>query len=221
VITLTPNPSWLAGAEYDLVGRRHRLDGRRVPSVTQAIDGAYPDRFAHVPPAILARKAAIGTAVHHAAHYHAEGDLLEASLVPAVQSRFAAWRWFCETRRVDPILCETVVCSRDLGLPMVRRRPYVGKLDFLCLVDRGRVVLLDLKTGVPALAGLQTLAYLDALYQQYPQLIAMDVERWAVVLDADATYRVQAFRDDHADARDYRAALDRAYEALDADWHHD
>jgi hypothetical protein len=215
---LTPNPSWLRGADYDLGCRRHRLDGCRVPSVTQTLDLAYPMRFVDVPREFLERKAAIGTAVHHAAHYHAEGDLLEASLGPEVQPRFAAWRWFCETRRVDPILCETVVCSRDLGLPMARRRPYIGKLDLLCIVDGRRVVLLDLKIGMPSLARMQTLAYLDALYQQYPQLIAIDVERWAVVLDADGRYRVHAFRDDSGDAGDYREALERAYDASEMDW---
>lgn len=211
MITLTPNPSWLAGADYDVVWRRHRLEGRPVLSVTQALGLAYPDRFAHVPPAVLARKAAIGTAVHAAAHYHADGDLLESSLTADVQPRFAAWTWFCDTRQVEPLLCETVVCSRDLGLPPLRRRVYIGKLDFLCVVDRRLLVLLDLKTGVPSLAGLQTIAYLDALYQQYPALIAEDVHRWAVVLGADGEYTVHTFRDDATDARDFRQALDRAY----------
>lgn len=208
---LTPNPSWLDGAEYDTVWRRHRLDGRPVPSVTQALDVAYPHRFAHVPPDVLERKAAIGTAVHHAAHYHADRDLLESSLATEVKPRFAAWKWFCETRQVQPILCETVVCSRDLGLAPTRRRPYIGRLDFLCVVDCRLLVLCDLKTGVPSLARMQTLGYLDALYQQYPDLIAVDVQRWAVVVKADGEYAVHAFRDDVTDARDFREALDKAY----------
>jgi hypothetical protein len=217
VLQLTENPSWLVGVEYDLVSRRHRVDGRRVPSVTQAIQAAHPDRFAHVPPAVLRRKAAIGTAVHQAAHYYSNGDLLNASLAAEVQTRFRAWTWFCDTRRVDPILCETVVCSRDLALPTGRRRPYIGRLDFLCRVDRHRLVLLDIKTGDATLAGLQTLAYLDALYQQYPQLIAMDLERWAVVLDALGRYQIHTFRDDASDARAFREALERAHEGMPRD----
>ena len=222
---LTPNPSWLLGAEYDVVHRRHRLDGRCVPSVTQAIDLAYPDRFAHIPPAVLAHKAAIGTAVHAAAHYHADGDLLESSLATEVQPRFNAWKWFSRTRRVEPMLigdvpqCETVVCSRDLGLAPNRRRPYVGKLDFLCRVDRQWIVLLDLKTGVPSLARMQTIAYLDALYQQYPPLIAIDIQRWAVVVTSAGAYVVHAFRDDACDAADFRQVLDTAYAATD--WRRD
>ena len=217
-LSLTPNPSWLVGAEYDLTHSRHRLDPRRVPSVTQAIDLAYPNRFAGVPPDVLEHKAAIGTAVHLAAHYHAEADLRESSLAKEVQPRFAAWRWFTETRQVEPILCETVVCSRDLGLPPRRRRPYIGRLDFLCRIDRRLIALVDLKTGVPTLARMQTLAYLDALYQQYTDLIAVYVQRWAVVLNADGRYVVHVFRDDSTDAHDFRDVLERAYTAPHVDW---
>lgn len=218
MIELVPNQSWLSGVQYDQVTRRHRLDRRRVPSVTQAIDLAHPHRFDYVAPDVLARKAAIGTAVHRAAHYHAEHDLVDTSIAAAVVKPFEAWKWFTETRRVEPILCETVVCSRDLGVAVAARQPYVGKLDFLVMVDRRLHVLLDLKTGVPMLARLQTLAYLDALYQQYPQLIGIDVERWAVVLGADGVYRVHAFRDDALDAHDFRLILRNAYAATAADW---
>jgi hypothetical protein len=79
-------------------------------------------------------------------------------------------------------------------------------------------VLLDLKTGIPELARMQTLGYLDALYQQYPQLIAIDIERWAVQLTADGRYIVHVFRDDATDARDFRDVLERAYAAPTADW---
>ena len=156
--------------------------------------------------------------MHAAAQYHAERDLHNGPLAEEVQPRFAAWAWFCETRQVEPLLCETVVCSRDLGLAPPRRRPYIGKLDFLCVVDRRLVVLLDIKTGEPSLARLQTLAYLDALYQQYPQLIAVDVERWAVELTDDGRAVVHSFRDDSTDARDFRDALECAYSRPDVEW---
>ena len=217
MLSLSPNPSWLQGVAYDAVRRHHYVDGRRVPSVTQALGLAYPDRFAHIPAGVLARKAALGTAVHRAAHYHAERDLLASSMTADVATRFAAWHWFTELRQVETLLCETVVCSRDLGLAPPRRRPYIGRLDFLCVVDRRLLVLLDLKTGKPSLARMQTLAYLDALYQQYPQLIAVDVQRWAVELTERGRYVVHVFRDDATDARDYRAALECAY---DAEWRH-
>lgn len=214
MLNLTPNDAWLRGVEYDPVARQHRVDGARRPSVTQVLYHAHPHRFASVPPAVLARKAAIGTAVHRAAHYHAEGDLLESSLATEVQLRFGAWKWFCETRRVEPVLCESVVCSRDLGLAPHRRRPYIGRLDFVCVVDRCWRVLLDIKTGSPSLARMQTMAYLDALYQQYPQLIAVDLQRWAVVLTAAGTYQIHTFRDDASDHRDFRRALEGTYAAL-------
>src|SRR5262245_45892632 len=209
MFSLTPNSAWLNNVIYDVVTRRHTLDGHPVPSVTQILSVAYPNRFAGVPADVLAHKAAIGTAVHTAAHYHAEHDLRESSIqhMDDIAVRFAAWKWFCASRRVKPLLCEAVVCSRDLGLPAAQRRPYVGKLDFLCVVDTTMLVLLDIKTGVPDLARLQTLAYLDALYQQYPQLIAVDVHRWAVQLTADGDYVVHAYRDDAVDAQDWRDAL--------------
>lgn len=206
----TPNPAWLEGVAYDRTTRRHRLDGRPVPSVTQVLDRLEPQRFAHVPPAVRTHSADIGTAVHAAALLQ-----LAAPDAPAVQARVAAWQWFCQTRRVEPLLSEALVCSRDLGLPPARRRPYVGKLDVLCLVDRRLLVLLDLKTGAAGLARLQTLAYLDALYQQYPALLAVALERWAVLVDAAGRYRVHAFRDDALDAVAFRDALHGAYTAPD------
>lgn len=218
MINLAPNPAWLAGVQYDTVARKHRLDNRRAPSVTQAIDARYPNRFAGIEPAVLERAAQLGTAVHTAAEYDNAGVLVEASVPVPARIRLDAWRWFRQTRRVEPLLCEAVVCSRDVHLRPGRRRPYVGRLDFLCAVDRRLVVLLDLKTGDPAFARLQTLAYLDALYQQYPALIAVDVQRWAVQLTADGRYRVHVFRDDAIDASDYRAALDAAYTAAQAEW---
>jgi hypothetical protein len=210
VIAWTANPSWLSGVAYDAAARQHRIDTRRAPSVTQVIDARYPDRFARVDRAVLARKARLGTAVHLAAQYDAEGTLDESSVSAAVSPRLAAWRWFRQSRRVQPLLCEAVICSRDLALDPLDRRPYCGRLDFLCLVDRRQLVLLDLKTGSPAFARLQTIGYLDALYQQYPHLIREDVQRWAVQLQ-DGRYRVETFRDDALDARDYRAALAHAY----------
>ncbi|HEY6362466.1 MAG TPA: hypothetical protein VIX63_15240, partial [Vicinamibacterales bacterium] len=215
-ITLVPTPSWLDGVAYDAQTRRHRLDGRPVPSVTQVLDRAYPDRFACVAPDVLAAKAALGTAVHAAvANGWPNGG---PACAADVAVRLDAWRWFCTTRRVQPLLREAVVCSRDLGLPPARRRPYVGRLDGLCTVDGRRVVLLDLKTGETSLAHLQTLAYLDALYQQYPQLIAVDVERWAVVLDEDGSYGIEVYRGDSLDASDFRAALEKAYASPDTEW---
>lgn len=218
MLQLTPNPSWLNGVAYDVVRRCHYVDNVRVPSVTQALHYAYPDRFAHIAPDVLRHKAAIGTAVHLAAQYHAERDLANGPLLPAIDIRIGAWKWFTETRRVRPLLCETVVCSRDLGLPVTRRRPYIGRLDYLCVVDTDTLVLLDIKTGVADLAGLQTLAYLDALYQQYPQLIAWDVHRWAVRLTSEGRYVIDPFRDDASDARAFREALEYAYRAADVDW---
>jgi len=218
VRTLAPNPSWLAGSCYDYIWRQHRLDGTRVPSVTQAIDLAHPGRFDHVRPDVLAHKTAIGSVVHAAAHYHAEGDLLDSSVADAARVRVEAWKWFTASRRVEPILCETVICSRDLSRPTWRRRPYIGKLDFLCSIDRRLLVLLDLKTGVPSLARLQLAAYLDALYQQYPDLIAADVQRWAIELCGDGRYKVHVFRDDRTDASDFRRVLEQAYDAPGVEW---
>ena len=215
---LSANPSWLAGAEYDYATRRHRLDGLRVPSVTQAIDLAHPGRFDHVRPDVLAHKTAIGSAVHAAAHYHAENDLVDSSVADAARVRVETWKWFTASRRVESILCETVVCSRDLGRSVWRRRPFVGKLDFLCVVDRRMLVLLDIKTGVPSLARLQLAAYIDALYQQYPELIAADVQRWAIELCADGRYKVHVFRDDRTDASEFRRVLEHAYDAPGVEW---
>ena len=68
------------------------------PSVTQCWTAPTPIALLIYQ---LRRKAAIGTAVHRAAHYHAERDLVEASVTSEVAMRFAAWKWFTETRQVE------------------------------------------------------------------------------------------------------------------------
>jgi hypothetical protein len=216
--TASEGSAWLDGVAYDPATRHHLIDGRPVPSVTQVLAQLAPQRFARVRSESLARACAIGQAVHTAAQYLAEDDLDETTVAPEAASRVDAWKWFTETRNVQPLLTEAVVCSRDRGLPLGRRFPYIGRLDLVAVVDRRFLVLLDIKTGRADRARLQTMAYFDALCQQFPSLLALDVQRWAVVLPKAGGYQVHRFRNDADDARDFRTALAAAYRADDAPW---
>lgn len=190
---------------YDEALRAHTVNGLPVPSVTQILrmTGVSAD-FSQVPAETLERKRQIGQAVHAAAHYFDEGDLVESSLAPEVIPYLEAWMRFRSDRGFVPELLETVVYSRVWH--------YIGRFDRLGKLAReNRTILLDLKIGDPdaAAADLQTAGYLAALREEQPELEDLSIERWSVRLCADGVYKLRKYpkpgRTERLDRSDFRA----------------
>lgn len=81
----------------------------RVPGTTSLLEDAGLVCYQHIPAAILAHKAEIGTASHAAAHYYDEGDLDESTVDPEVYPyvlRDGGWTTFRRETNFTPRLLE-------------------------------------------------------------------------------------------------------------------
>jgi hypothetical protein len=173
---------------FDRERHEYRLDGRLVPSVTQVLAPCYD--FANIPAEVLARKRALGQAVHRAIEFDLEGDLDESTIAAEIAPYVEAWRRFRADREYQPLLSEHRVVHAKFG--------YAGTLDLFGTTLREvkprkfkRVhALIDIKnTFVVARAvGLQTVAYREALKASHGGPGVADAHRMALQLRPDATY---------------------------------
>jgi hypothetical protein len=173
---------------FDEATHRYTLDGRPLVSVTQALKGAGVVDFSGIPEATLENARRRGKAVHAACHYLDEGDLLESSVKPHILPYVKAW----------------AKAKAELGLEVLKEfteKPiyhptllYAGTPDRVC-VYKGRVGVWDLKTyEADEWTGLQTAGY-EAILRNG----AVSIDRWAIWLRSDESYRLRQF----SEARDW------------------
>jgi len=163
----------------------YTVDGQRVPSVTQVLRSLFD--FSHVPPAVLAAKGELGTAVHLACELDDDADLDESTVGEAVRPYLDGYRLFKQHKLTRVIATEQVVSHR-IG--------YAGKFDLLTEFDDARW-LIDWKTPLvisPAVA-LQTAAYVAALPAELAPPAGMKQKRAALQLKNDGTYKLHEFSD--------------------------
>lgn len=144
--------------------------------------GLLPD-FSKIPPSILERKRAIGTATHKALELLVAGRLDRASIDPAVRPFFEAGeRWLLE-RKPFVVACEETVCDKD--------RLIKGTLDLRVRLD-GEHEIIDFKctNEIKRGARIQTKAYCDLQGEASGGIV--------VQLKKDGTY--EAFRASDEDA---------------------
>lgn len=176
--------------EFAEEGHEYRVDGRRVPSVTQVLAPLYD--LDCIPAAVLAHKRAIGQAVHRAIEFELQDDLDETTLHPEVAPYMAGWRKWRIDRGFELIASEKRVAHLVYG--------YAGTLDL-----RGRLTkkfprertvpgptIIDLKTtfDIADAIGLQLAAYKNAYGAE-----AHGDKRLALQLKPDGTYREKFFDD--------------------------
>lgn len=172
---------------FDEASHVYTLDGEPIPSVTQLLRPIAPD-FSAVPPDVLERKRALGTAVHLACELDDLGELgdCDAELLPYL----SAWRRYRAESGA-----EVVANERQLYHPALR---YAGTLDRLCMVD-GEAWLVDLKTSADPLPsyGVQLAGYAELLAANAVAdggpIHRATVNRATVHLRADGTYRLHRF----------------------------
>lgn len=181
---------------FEPTAHRYTWNGRRIPSVTQALHTLFD--FSSVPPAMLERKRIIGTHVHRAIELELVGQLDVSSVDPVCMPYFNAWRRFRDENRFEPILIEYLVTNAELGESL----RYGGRLDQWGLLS-GYPALIDWKTALllngPAV-GAQLAAYLKALVSMRTVTAALSDRRFALKLGPDGRYKLERFR------------------ALDTDW---
>jgi hypothetical protein len=185
---------------FDDVTHTYTLDGRKVPSVTQAMaDVGIIDTEWYKPEHALR-----GKHVHEAAQYFDEDDLDPTSILPHIVPYLDAWIQFRKDTGFKPHLIEQRVW-RSCG--------YAGTLDRTGWLN-DRYILLDLKSGgLPNWTGLQTSGYEHALVER---ILAKEIEapipqaRFAVQVKKDGKYNLKEYTD-WQDKDNFLAAL-RVYQ---------
>ena len=140
-----------------------------------------------------------GQAVHAMVAADVDGTLDEGALEPSLVGYLTGWRLFCA--EVEPVVdfSEQIVSDLQLGC--------AGTLDLL--VHRpgqsaARRTLLDIKPAIYPSAAVQTAAYARMAAGLYDTPMLLD--RAALVLPGDGTYRLHPFTD-RSDDRVFLAAL--------------
>lgn len=192
---------------FDEPSHEYRLDGERLPSVTQIIEPIRPD-FSMIPPAVLEAKRAFGTAVHLACELDDLGELEDDGTDTRVMGCVKAWRKFRAALDVEVLANE-----HRLYHPVMR---FAGTLDRLVnMATRGRITgaanwVLDIKTsddkhpsyGVQLggyrllLAGQSETGPLSSDFGRLMRGMGVDdVMRGSVHLFDDGTYRFHQYLD--------------------------
>lgn len=206
-----------AAFTFDEASHVYRLDGQRLPSVTEILVPIKPD-FSMVPPAVLEAKRAFGTAVHLACELDDLGELDDDATDPAVMGCVQAWRRFRSDTGAAIVMNEQRIYH-----PALR---FAGTLDRLAYLrmkgdEQPSTWLLDLKTsddphpsyGVQLsgyrllLAGQEQAGPLSVALGEVFRSIGIDpIKRASVHLSSDATYRFHQYRDP-ADEATFMACL--------------
>lgn len=168
--------------DFEASSHTYRLDGKVVPSVTQAL--TLLEDFEHVPMHLLEAARLFGGHVHEACHLWNTGEIdwatLDVVLVPYVEQ----WAKFVESNDITIIASELAVAH-----PLYK---YAGRMDVLAEWDRRRC-LIDIKSGaVPKTVGPQTAAYAEA-YERAKPCIRI-ARRYCVQLTGEADKPAKAHR---------------------------
>lgn len=179
----------------------YRLGDRVLRSVTQILaDVGLADFSApYFTEAVMAR----GTALHQAIALDVEGSLVDASgLASDTYDGFMGWRKFLADTGAVVEWWETRLCDPALGV--------AGTMDGIVLLPhvtatfRARRYLIDVKRALYPCAAIQLAGYVDMAAQLYDE--PLHLQRAALVLPGDGTYRLHEFTDP-LDRATWQAAL--------------
>lgn len=143
--------------EFDEPTHEYKINGKKVPSVTQVLSLA--NEFSNINKTILQKAAKFGTAVHKATELYDQNNLNIETLDTALIVYLDAWKKFLSETNFKVEKIEYRVGS-NLG--------YAGTIDRVGILNK-KLTLLDIKSGttVPKTACLQTAAYASAYNQHH------------------------------------------------------
>lgn len=138
--------------DFDSDTHRYTVDGDVWPSVTQVL--APLTDFSRVPPETLERARNFGTAVHAMIDLDTRNDLDEDSLDEPLRNVLAQYR---QAMRKKAWAYQSELRLGNAALK------YAGTADMVASDAKGRIIVVDVKTGaVPPTVGSQTAAYAAA-----------------------------------------------------------
>lgn len=162
---------------FNAENHEYRLDGVKIPSVTQIIDdaGLYGDTSYFTE---YSRER--GSFVHKAIQFHLSGELDEDTLDPVIVPYLEAWKKFEVEAGYVSDECEAMFADT------VYR--YAGTVDHIGHLD-GHFGIIDVKTGAPTPAtGIQLAGY--------EKLIKVGgAKRFALHLKDDGDYKLIEYKD--------------------------
>ena len=167
--------------EFNSENHTYKLDGIKLPSVTQVIGGAGLSDFSKVNPDILKRSQAFGTATHLACMLDDKHQLDMKSLDPALFPYLKSWQKF----------------KRDFGITdfkEIEKQVYSTKYQYAGCLDRlWEDALIEIKTStsIPITAGLQLAGYQNA----YEEMYKVKIKRRLCVQLLDGTYKMEEYKE--------------------------
>jgi len=169
---------------FDPESHTYWLGGVQIDGVTSMLKGM--EDLSSIPPAILARKAALGTAVHYATELDDQGQLDEDTVHEEVLGYLNGWRLFKREHEVEFISIEQKLAHR--------RMRYAGTVDRVMKVDSERGVW-DIKTRleIPPVVGIQLAAYNELVRENGIADRRHKLENRAIQLKPDGTYQIHRF----------------------------
>lgn len=173
---------------FDKATHRYAVDGIALPGVNEILKDLRVCDLSRVPPGILEKAAALGTAVHQATALDDSGVLDDASLGPECVPYFTAWKKFKRENDYSIHAIEKSYTTSLFG-------GFCGTVDRLCRLN-GTESVIDIKTGgTYRSTRLQTAAY-SVMAREGK---TCDVARSVLYLQKDGTYCIQ----NHTDKEDY------------------
>jgi len=159
----------------------YRLDGIKLPSVTQVLQGAGLSDFSKVNPELLERAKKFGTSTHLACQLYDENRLDIKSLDIALEPRLESW----------------ILFKRDFGITKfteIEKQVYSLKYQYAGCLDRlWEDALIEIKTctTIPKTTGLQLSGYQGA----YEEMYKVKIKRRICVQLLDGTYKMEEYKE--------------------------
>jgi len=167
--------------EFNSENHTYKLDGIKLPSVTQVLQGAGLSDFSKVNPELLKRAQSFGTAAHLACAFNDKHQLDMKSLDPALFPYLEAW----------------ILFKRDFGITdfkEIEKQVYSTKYQYAGCLDRlWEDALIEIKTctTIPKTTGLQLVGYQGA----YEEMYKVKIKRRICVQLLDGTYKMEEYKD--------------------------
>ncbi len=167
--------------EFNERQHEYRVDGVRVPSVTQIIQEIFLINFFGLSPEIIQHKANVGRLAHLATELYDQNDLDMETVDTALIPYLNGWVKFRQDTGFEPQEIELIAAHSVYS--------FAGRIDRVGIIGNDKV-LLDIKTGVVKKTDcLQTAGY-QILYDEGKKVGDKIKKRMAVYLRGDGTYQV-------------------------------
>lgn len=174
----------MADFTFDAETHTYRLDGLRLPSVTEIIKPLSPD-FSRIPADVLEAKRALGVAVHAACEFDDRDELDDSNTDQQVMGYVAAWRRFKSETRCSVLMNEQALYHASFR--------FAGTVDRVVEIVGVGKMLIDLKTAalMDDVFGVQLAGYQILLAAH----INDPITRQGLRLKPDGTYQLIKYDD--------------------------